>query len=340
MDFHFFPLSTDVGKEIEKATSELLTSEDWSLNLNITDMVNQTDNGPDDAMWAIRKRLTNRNQRVVQLALTVLETCVKNSGLRFHEKIATQEFMDTFTTVASEKSVCGERARAMLTEWVDAFKSSPGEFGPVYDAYDNLQKQGYVFPSVDFTKSAPINLPIEIPQDSPLLRHASQKVKMEPGAKEIEKLQGDLKVVEENIVILNGMIDELGPNDTPGPLLQDVFIATRAMHGRVIGLIDRLEYMTLMERLLETNDKLVEVLERYEQVFTRRVPDRYQTLDDDSPLLELDDITINSTYGHGHNGFNLVSEPPNVARNLLPPAHTLPVNLTFSSRNESGVSSE
>ena len=45
--------------------------EDWSLNLEITDEVNMEEEGPRDAVRAIKKRLGHKNPKVVALALTV-----------------------------------------------------------------------------------------------------------------------------------------------------------------------------------------------------------------------------------------------------------------------------
>uniref|UniRef100_A0A673V1J9 Target of myb1 like 2 membrane trafficking protein n=1 Tax=Suricata suricatta TaxID=37032 RepID=A0A673V1J9_SURSU len=51
---------------------------------------------PKDAIRALKKRLNgNRNYREVMLALTVLETCVKNCGHRFHILVANRDFIDS-----------------------------------------------------------------------------------------------------------------------------------------------------------------------------------------------------------------------------------------------------
>lgn len=50
---------------------------------------------PKDAIRAMKKRLNgNKNYREVMLALTVLETCVKNCGHRFHALITSRDFID------------------------------------------------------------------------------------------------------------------------------------------------------------------------------------------------------------------------------------------------------
>lgn len=80
----------------EQATDASLASENWALNMEICDIINDTEDGPKDAIKAIRKRLTQnagKNYTVVMYTLTVLETCVKNCGKRFHILACNKEFV-------------------------------------------------------------------------------------------------------------------------------------------------------------------------------------------------------------------------------------------------------
>uniref|UniRef100_A0AAY5EQD3 Target of myb1 membrane trafficking protein n=1 Tax=Electrophorus electricus TaxID=8005 RepID=A0AAY5EQD3_ELEEL len=66
------PFSTPVGQRIEHATSPTLQSEDWGLNMEICDIINETEDGAKDAVRAIKKRIVgNKNCREVMLALSV-----------------------------------------------------------------------------------------------------------------------------------------------------------------------------------------------------------------------------------------------------------------------------
>ncbi|KAF0038027.1 hypothetical protein F2P81_010901 [Scophthalmus maximus] len=65
------PFSTPVGQRVERATIGSLQSEDWGLNIEICDIINETDEGPRDAVKAIKKRIIgNKNFREIMLALT------------------------------------------------------------------------------------------------------------------------------------------------------------------------------------------------------------------------------------------------------------------------------
>ncbi|XP_078096389.1 TOM1-like protein 2 isoform X14 [Mustelus asterias] len=57
----------------QRATDGSLQTEDWTLNMEICDIINETEEGPKDAIRALKKRLSgNKNYREVMLALTCI----------------------------------------------------------------------------------------------------------------------------------------------------------------------------------------------------------------------------------------------------------------------------
>lgn len=64
---------------------------------------------PKESVAALKKRLSGagKNFHVVSLTLTVLETCVKNCGHRFHVKIAQKDFLSELVKIINPK-VCLE----------------------------------------------------------------------------------------------------------------------------------------------------------------------------------------------------------------------------------------
>ncbi|XP_059897689.1 TOM1-like protein 2 isoform X1 [Gadus macrocephalus] len=158
------PYSTPVGQCIERATDGGLQNEDWTLNMEICDIINETEEGPKDAMRALKKRLSgNRNFREVMLALTVLETCVKNCGHRFHVHVATRDFIDgVLVKIISPKTnpptIVQEKVLALIQAWADAFRSSPDLTGVVH-IYEELKRKGVEFPMADLDALSPIHTP-------------------------------------------------------------------------------------------------------------------------------------------------------------------------------------
>ncbi|XP_035471308.1 TOM1-like protein 2 isoform X1 [Scophthalmus maximus] len=158
------PYSTPVGQCVERATDGGLQNEDWTLNMEICDIINETDEGPKDAMRALKKRLGgNKNYREVMLALTVLETCVKNCGHRFHVQVANRDFIDgILVKIISPKinppTIVQDKVLSLIQAWADAFRSSPDLTGVVH-IYEELKRKGIEFPMADLDALSPIHTP-------------------------------------------------------------------------------------------------------------------------------------------------------------------------------------
>uniref|UniRef100_A0A8C4Z3T6 VHS domain-containing protein n=1 Tax=Gadus morhua TaxID=8049 RepID=A0A8C4Z3T6_GADMO len=163
------PFSTPVGQRIERATSAVLRAEDWGLNMEICDIINETDDGPRDAVKAIKKRVVaNNNFQEVMLTLTVLEACVKNCGRRFHALIAAQDFIEGVLVRAilpkyNPPTALTDRVLSLIQSWADAFRSSPSLSGVVL-VYEDLRRRGLEFPMTDLDALSPIHTPSRVRQ--------------------------------------------------------------------------------------------------------------------------------------------------------------------------------
>lgn len=159
------PFASPVGAKIEAATDGSLASEDWALNMEICDLVNMTDEGPRDALRAIRKRLSTqmgKNNTAVMYTLTVLETCVKNCDRRFHQLVASKEFGGELVRLIGPKfdppQVVQEKVLGLIQSWADAFRSQPDLHG-IAEVYADLKSKGVEFPPTDLDGLAPIQTP-------------------------------------------------------------------------------------------------------------------------------------------------------------------------------------
>ncbi|KAL2309276.1 hypothetical protein Nmel_005467 [Mimus melanotis] len=158
------PFSSPVGQRIERATDGSLRSEDWALNMEICDIINETEEGPKDAFRAIKKRIVgNKNFHEVMLALTVLETCVKNCGHRFHVLVSSQDFVEgvlvrTILPKNNPPAIVHDKVLTLIQSWADAFRSSPDLTG-VVAVYEDLRRKGLEFPMTDLDMLSPIHTP-------------------------------------------------------------------------------------------------------------------------------------------------------------------------------------
>ncbi|CAK7318498.1 TOM1-like protein 2 [Vulpes lagopus] len=298
------PFSTPVGQCLEKATDGSLQSEDWTLNMEICDIINETEEGPKDAIRALKKRLNgNRNYREVMLALTVLETCVKNCGHRFHILVANRDFIDSvLVKIISPKNnpptIVQDKVLALIQAWADAFRSSPDLTGVVH-IYEELKRKGVEFPMADLDALSPIHTPQRsVPEVDPaatMPRSQSQQrtsassysspspapyssVPQAPAlsmtgpimanSEQIARLRSELDVVRGNTKVMSEMLTEMVPGQEDSSdleLLQELNRTCRAMQQRIVELISRVSNEEVTEELLHVNDDLNNVFLRYER---------------------------------------------------------------------------
>uniref|UniRef100_A0A6I8QVP6 Target of myb1 like 2 membrane trafficking protein n=1 Tax=Xenopus tropicalis TaxID=8364 RepID=A0A6I8QVP6_XENTR len=303
------PYSTPVGQCIEKATDGSLQSEDWTLNMEICDIINETEEGPKDAIRALKKRLNgNRNYREVMLALTVLETCVKNCGHRFHVLVTHRDFIDgILVKIISPKNspptIVQDKVLALIQAWADAFRSSPDLTGVVH-IYEELKRKGIEFPMADLDALSPIHTPQRsVPEVDPATNmHTSQTQQRgsfsnfsnskssptppytAPGgppanmggpisanSEQIGRLRSELDIVRGNIKVMSEMLTEMTPGQEDASdleLLQDLNRTCRSMQERIVELISRVSNEEVTEELLHVNDDLNNVFLRYESEVT------------------------------------------------------------------------
>ncbi|XP_039346889.1 TOM1-like protein 2 isoform X1 [Mauremys reevesii] len=297
------PFSTPVGQSLEKATDGSLQSEDWTLNMEICDIINETEEGPKDAIRALKKRLNgNRNYREVMLALTVLETCVKNCGHRFHVLVANRDFIDgVLVKIISPKNnpptIVQDKVLALIQAWADAFRSSPDLTGVVH-IYEELKRKGIEFPMADLDALSPIHTPQRsVPEVDPAANmHVSQSQQktstssysspsptaypapqapplnvtgpITANSEQIARLRSELDIVRGNTNVMSEMLTEMVPGQEDSSdleLLQELNRTCRAMQQRIVELISRVSNEEVTEELLHVNDDLNNVFLRYER---------------------------------------------------------------------------
>uniref|UniRef100_A0A672Z3S2 Target of myb1 like 2 membrane trafficking protein n=1 Tax=Sphaeramia orbicularis TaxID=375764 RepID=A0A672Z3S2_9TELE len=250
------PYSTPVGQCIERATDGGLQNEDWTLNMEICDIINETDEGPKDAMRALKKRLSgNKNYREVMLALTVLETCVKNCGHRFHVQVANRDFIDgVLVKIISPKT----NPPTIVQDKVLSLIQGTPEVDPAMLKY-----------------LAPVPPAAGPPKPAPAPASATQvpNITSVPGPitatpEQIARLRSELDIVRGNIKVMSEMLTEMVPSQEDASdleLLQELNRTCRAMQQRVVELISRVSNEEVTEELLHVNDDLNNIFLRYER---------------------------------------------------------------------------
>ncbi|XP_062388074.1 target of Myb protein 1 isoform X2 [Sardina pilchardus] len=292
------PFTTPVGQRIEHATSAALPSEDWALNMEICDIVNETEEGPRDAVRAIKKRIVgNKNFKEVVLALTVLEACVKNCGHRFHILVSTREFIEGVLVRAilprnNPPLVMQDRVLSLIQAWADAFRSSPDLTG-VVSVYEDLRRKGLEFPNSDLEALPPIHTPTPTrsvkdprppvtvysaprspkPSSQPPSQPESQPPQSQSpdgpvilSPQQLKRLRADIQVVQGNLTIMSDMMTQMHPGcaqTSDKELLLQLYGTCKDMQEKLVELIPRLSEEKLVEELLVTNDDINTTFTRY-----------------------------------------------------------------------------
>uniref|UniRef100_A0A7N8Y0Y6 Target of myb1 like 2 membrane trafficking protein n=1 Tax=Mastacembelus armatus TaxID=205130 RepID=A0A7N8Y0Y6_9TELE len=242
------PYSTPVGQCIERATDGGLQNEDWALNMEICDIINETDEGPKDAMRALKKRLSgNKNYREVMLALTAWADAFRSSPdltgvVHIYEELKRKgiEFpmadLDALSPIHTPQRGTPEVDPAMLK---------------------------YLAPASPATGTPN---PAPNPASATQMSHVSSPITATP--EQIARLRSELDIVRGNIKVMSEMLTEMVPGQEDASdleLLQELNRTCRAMQQRVVELISRVSNEEVTEELLHVNDDLNNIFLRYER---------------------------------------------------------------------------
>ncbi|XP_061605590.1 target of Myb protein 1 isoform X5 [Phyllopteryx taeniolatus] len=273
------PFSTPVGQRIEIATSSSLPSEDWSLNMEICDMINSSEEGPKDAVRAIKKRIVgNKNFKEVMLALTVLETCVKNCGYRFHILVTTRDFIEGVLVRSiiprnNPPLIVHDRVLGIIQAWADAFRSSPDLTG-VVSVYEDLRRKGLEFPMTELDGYPSVQAP-----------------------KRVGALKAELGVVRTNLTMMSDMMSQLDPitvKQAAKELLEQLYTVCKEMQNRIVKIVPRLSEEKLIEELLATNDEMNTTFSRYQR-FERQLKNGPNTTQQSHTYVNLTDLDMSQS---------------------------------------------
>ncbi|XP_006797951.1 target of Myb protein 1 isoform X1 [Neolamprologus brichardi] len=293
------PFSTPVGQRIERATSSSLPSEDWEVNMEICDIINSSEEGPKDSLRAIKKRIVgNKNFKEVMLTLTVLETCVKNCGYRFHILVTTRDFIEGVLVRSiiprnNPPQILHDRVLGIIQAWADAFRSSPDLTG-VVSVYEDLRRKGLEFPANQLEgytppeapkKTLPGNgpavttLPAVLLSSKPLIPPQTSDLKLALEGNnalthsQVKKLKAELGVVRSNLTMMSDLMSQLDPvtvKQADMELLEQLYTVCKEMQDRIVKIVPRLSEEKLIEELLATNDEMNTAFNRYQR-FERRI---------------------------------------------------------------------
>ncbi|KAL3633471.1 hypothetical protein CASFOL_022233 [Castilleja foliolosa] len=262
---------------VERATSELLAGPDWARNIEICDVCNCNSVHAKEIVKSIKKRLRySRSARAQLLALTLVETIVKNCGDAVHMHVAEKELPHEMAKIVKKRPDfrVREKILTLIDTWKEAFGGPRPKYPQYYSAYQELLRHGVNFPKRSET-SAPIFTPL---QSQPLTSYPTNNRNPEstPAAAEsssedeyptlclteIQKARGIMDVLTE-------MLNALDPGNKEG-IKQDIFVdlleQCRTYKQRAVHLVNSTADESLLCQGLALNDDLERLLAKHESI--------------------------------------------------------------------------
>ncbi|XWS26319.1 hypothetical protein CRYUN_Cryun26dG0021900 [Craigia yunnanensis] len=264
-----------VNSMVERATSDLLIGPDWARNIEICDMLNHDPGQAKDVVKGIKKRLGSKNHKVQLLALTLLETIIKNCGDIVHMHVAERDVLHEMVKIVRKKPDfhVKEKILTLIDTWQEAFGGARARYPQYYVAYQELLRAGAVFPSRN-ERSAPVFTP---PQTQPLSSypqniHNSDRQEMAESSAESEFPTLSLTEIQNArgiMDVLAEMLNALDPRNKEG-LRQEVVVdlveQCRTYKQRVVHLVNSTSDESVLCQGLALNDDLQRVLARHEAI--------------------------------------------------------------------------
>eukprot|EP01018_Ginkgo_biloba_P001181 Gb_13955 [translate_table: standard] len=261
---------------VERATSDMLIGSDWAMNIEICDIINSDPGQAKDVIKAVKKRLGNKNPKIQLLALTLLETLIKNCGDCVHLQVAERAVLHEMVKLVKKKSdlQVKEKILVLLDTWQEAFGGPRGRYPQYYAAYHDLVRVGVRFPQ-RAESSAPIFTP---PQTQPIAQYPQSYGSPEYGGEAVESSMASeppgLSLTEIHnargiMDVLMEMLNALDPRTKEGvkqEVIVDLVEQCRSYKHRVVQLVNTTSDEELLCQGLALNDDLQRVLNKHDAI--------------------------------------------------------------------------
>ncbi|XP_073129452.1 TOM1-like protein 9 isoform X2 [Henckelia pumila] len=298
-----------VNSMVERATTDMLIGPDWAMNIEICDICNHDPAQAKDVVRGIKKRLGSKSPKVQLLALTLLETIVKNCGDIVHMHVAEKGLPHKMVKIVRNRpdSHVKEKILILIDTWQEAFGGTRSRYPQYFTAYQDLLRLGAVFPQRS-DRSRPVFTP---PQTVPLtsypqnFRNSESKPDATESSAEAEFPTLSLTEIQNArgiMDVLAEMLSALDPSNKEGikqEVLVDLVEQCRTYKQRVVHLVNSTSDESLLCQGLALNDDLQRVLAKHESIASRTTsvqsenpkPEPTQALVNmDAPLIETGDI--------------------------------------------------
>ncbi|KAI9084573.1 hypothetical protein K1719_033561 [Acacia pycnantha] len=85
------------------SSNDMLIGPDWAMNVEICDILNRDPTQAKDVVKGIKKKIGSKNTKVQLLALTLLETIIKNCGDIVHMHVVERDVLHEMVRIAKKR---------------------------------------------------------------------------------------------------------------------------------------------------------------------------------------------------------------------------------------------
>lgn len=262
-----------LSSSVERATSAVLIGPDWATNLEICDTLNRDPGQTKDVVKSLKKRIAHKNSKVQLLALTLLETMIKNCGDIVHMHVAERDILHEMVKIVKKRPDyhVKEKILTLIDTWQEVFGGARSKYPQYYASYQELLRAGAVFPQRS-NGSVPIFTP---PQTRPLQNYPPALGDVDHEAPESSAQDfpatslADIQNARSIVDVLSEMLNALDPSKRQ-ELRQDVIVdlvdQCRTYKQRVVQLVNSTSDEELLSQGLCLNDDLQRVLGKHDAI--------------------------------------------------------------------------
>ncbi|KAJ2320259.1 ESCRT-0 subunit protein hse1, partial [Coemansia sp. RSA 2702] len=158
-----FKVPNPFDELVKKTTSEMLTTENWELIMEVCDRVGTDTERAHQCFEVINERLLHRNANVVLYTLTLVNSMIDNCGQSVRQEVSSRAFTTTLTRILNDKSVhekVKSRVLGSIQQWAFDFRQDP-TLSLMEETYTKLRAQRFLFPSPQKPEKIPKQSDIE-----------------------------------------------------------------------------------------------------------------------------------------------------------------------------------
>uniref|UniRef100_A0A671XL70 Golgi-associated, gamma adaptin ear containing, ARF binding protein 1 n=1 Tax=Sparus aurata TaxID=8175 RepID=A0A671XL70_SPAAU len=281
-----------------RATNPLNKEIDWDNIKGFCDQLNNDPEGPQLATRLLAHKIQSPQESEAMQALTVLETCMKNCGKRFHSEVGKFRFLNELIKVVSPKYLgarAPESVKKKVLEMLYSWTVRLPDETKIADAYQMLKKQGIVkldpvlpddkplpppppraqsavFEDEEKSKMLSRLLNSSHPED---LRAANKLIKemVQEDQKRVEKVSkrvNAIQEVKESVSLLNQLLEGYSKescSQSNQELIKDLYQRCEKMRPTLFRLAsDTEDSDEALADILQANDSLTQVINLYRQL--------------------------------------------------------------------------